>query len=62
MSDIFIFICGAAISMTFFVIGVLFGAALKSQNRSVIITLPDDFELGDIAVEPDIAPEGDKTA
>ena len=61
MSDIFIFICGATISMLFFVIGVLFGAALKSQDRSIILTLPDDFELEDAAAEEQ-APEGDETA
>ena len=53
MSDIFIFICGAVSSMTFFILGVMFGAALKSQNRSIILTLPDDFELEDVAAEPE---------
>ena len=62
MSDIFIFICGAVSSMMFFILGVLFGAVLKSQSRSVIITLPDGFELEDVAAEPDINPEGDETA
>ena len=65
MSDIFIFICGAVNSMVFFILGVLFGAALKSQSRSVIINLPDGFELEDISAEPDIKainPEGNETA
>ena len=65
MSDIFIFICGAVSSMIFFILGVMFGAALKSQSRSVIITLPDDFELEDISSESGIKainPEGDETA
>ena len=62
MSDIFIFICGATISVLFFVLGVLFGAALKSQSRSVIIQLPDGAELEDITaeeIEPEAETEGD---
>ena len=60
MSDILIFICGAASSMIFFVLGVLFGAALKSQSRSIVIALPDSFEVEDIVSEPDA--EGDGAA
>ncbi|MBQ8693364.1 MAG: hypothetical protein IJ520_09500 [Synergistaceae bacterium] len=62
MSDIFIFICGAVTAMMFFILGVLFGAALKSQDRSITINLPDDFELEDAAAEPEIKPEGSETA
>ena len=51
MSDIFIFICGAVIAIVFFMLGTLFGTTLRSQNRRIIISLPDDFALEDVAAE-----------